>query len=263
VGEGSRSSDLEGLPLSRQDRSRYLQRIGFEGAVRHDVATLERLQRAHLTAVPFENLDVFARRGVVVDPERSFTKVVVEGRGGWCYELNGAFHALLVALGFDADLLGATVVMDDAEGPQPDHATVRVTLDRPYLVDVGFGDSFVRPLALDTHNAQDGGDRRYRFAEESGHLFLQSVKGEVVQDRYRFTLEPVTPRVFEPANQHLQALERWFEAPFATRLVEGGPNRVTLLHDRIKFRREGRWSQEPIRPSEFADHLARWFGMEM
>ena len=77
------------------DVDAYLDRIGIPGPIAPDLDNLERLQRAHLTAVPFENLDVYARRTVRTDDDWSVSKVVGAGRGGWCFELNGAFATLL------------------------------------------------------------------------------------------------------------------------------------------------------------------------
>lgn len=138
------------------DVDHYLARIGFEGAVTLDLDTLEGLMRAHLTTVPFENLDVFRGVEVHTGVDWSVPKVVGRGRGGWCFELNGAFAALLEALGFTVARLGAAVLLG---GPATvvDHLALEVILDRPYLVDVGFGDSFCRPLILNHRGLQDGG----------------------------------------------------------------------------------------------------------
>ncbi len=140
------------------DVKRYLARIGLEGSGDVDFASLERLQRAHLTAVLFETLDVFHRRGVRTDSKWSVEKVVERHRGGWCFELNGAFAALLEAIGYQVTLLGAVVLLEGDDG-QASHLTLRVDLDRPYLVDVGFGDGFARPLPLDDLGPHDGGTR--------------------------------------------------------------------------------------------------------
>ena len=97
------------------------------------------------TSVPFENLDVFHRRGVQTGAEWSVPKIVARGRGGWCFELNGAFASLLEALGYQVTRFAATVLLPTSTGsgpsPIPTHLTLQVDLDRPYLVDVGFGDS--------------------------------------------------------------------------------------------------------------------------
>ena len=77
------------------DVDKYLERIGVEHPGSISVEALERLQRAHLTSVPFENLDVYYRRGVSTRPDWSVQKIVSRRRGGWCYEVNGAFATLL------------------------------------------------------------------------------------------------------------------------------------------------------------------------
>jgi N-hydroxyarylamine O-acetyltransferase len=244
------------------DTAAYLARIGFDDDVRHDRETLEALQRAHLTEVPFENLDVFHRRGVRTEPAWSISKIVDRRRGGWCYELNGAFHALLVALGFDARLLGATVLPDHRIGrPRPNHAVIEVMLDRSYLVDVGFGDSFIRPLALDTDGPSDGGTGQYRFVAGS-EIVLQEFEAGSWVDQYRFDRRQRRHDEFDPSSDFLQRDgSGWTDKPFATRLLDRGPDRVRLLSDRIKFRRDGKWEETPVAPEAWAGELERWFGM--
>jgi N-hydroxyarylamine O-acetyltransferase len=100
----------------------------------------------------------------VLDEDALFDKVVARRRGGFCYELNGLFAALLRALGFSVDLLNARVANAQGEfGPPFDHLALRVALpggDR--LADVGFGDSFREPLRLDERDAQHDEIRAYR-----------------------------------------------------------------------------------------------------
>jgi len=140
----------------------YLARLGIDEPVARTVDGLERLQRAHLTRVPFDNLDVFAGREVRTDIGWSVPKIVDRGRGGWCYELNGAFAWLLGELGFPVRQLGATVLLTPG-GMECGHLALEVALERPYLVDVGFGDSFIRPLPLDDPGPHDGGSGSYRL----------------------------------------------------------------------------------------------------
>lgn len=239
----------------------YLARIGLEGSVTLSVEGLERLQRAHLTAVPFENLDVFHRRGVETTPEWSVPKIVDRGRGGWCYEVNGAFATLLENLGFAVRWLGAVVL--PATGPVPDHLALEVILDRPYLVDVGFGDSFIRPLPLDTAGPHDGGDALYRFDVDGQLKTLVKVGADGPEPQYQFDADSYAFTDFEPSSLRLQTEQglKWTEKPFATRLLDGGPDRVTLLLDRIKFRRNGVWTEIPVSADEWADLLHEWFGL--
>ena len=82
-------------------------------------------------------------------PSCCIDKIVVRGRGGYCYELNGLFHDLLTALGFTVQMLSARVRREDGGfGPEFDHMLLKVMLDEPWLADVGFGESFVSPLLL-------------------------------------------------------------------------------------------------------------------
>ena len=78
----------------------YLERIGYDGPLAPTAETLRRLHVAHLLAVPFENLSIHAGEAVVLDDESLFDKVVRRRRGGFCYELNGLFAALLRSVGF-------------------------------------------------------------------------------------------------------------------------------------------------------------------
>lgn len=131
------------------DLDRYRERLGVAGPLRPDVASLRALHLAHLRAVPFENASVVFGEPVVLDPEAFVHKLGVLRRGGFCYELNGAFAVLLRSIGFEVDFLEARGHEDEGRlGPRFDHLALRVTLDEPWLVDVGFGYSFVEPLRL-------------------------------------------------------------------------------------------------------------------
>ena len=80
------------------DVERYLQRIDYSGPTVPTLETLSALHQAHLLAVPFENLDIHLGRAIVLDEEALYDKIVERRRGGFCYELNGLFAALLRAL---------------------------------------------------------------------------------------------------------------------------------------------------------------------
>lgn len=241
----------------------YFDRIGVSAPLEPDLATLERLQRAHLTRVPFENLDVYAGRTVRTDDEWTVAKVSEGRRGGWCFELNGAFAALLDQVGYEVERRSATVLYGIGS-PMPTHLTLQVNLDRPYLVDVGFGDSFIRPLPLDSEGPHDGGIAKFGFRFDGDTTTLVSYEaGGDIQPHFRFDRTTQQPSDFEEASSYLQTTPglQWTESRFATRLLDGGPDRVTLLPDRIKFRRDGVWSEHPIADSDWDRLLAEWFGL--
>ena len=96
--------------LSPAQLQAYLARIGLEGPVGADLATLDAIVRAHVQAIPFENLDVQLGRPLTTDPAAAFAKLVEARRGGWCYEHNGVLGAALSAIGFDVTRLSAGVM---------------------------------------------------------------------------------------------------------------------------------------------------------
>lgn len=127
----------------------YLSRIGFSGTARPDLETLRELQRAHVHAVPFENLDVQFRRPIGLDLDGCFDKVVRRRRGGWCFELNGLLGWALHEIGFDvARMIGGVRREHFGDVQMGNHLCLLVRIDRPYLVDVGFGGSLCEPLPL-------------------------------------------------------------------------------------------------------------------
>ena len=110
------------------DLPAYLERIDYRGPTAPAAGTLRALHRAHMFAVPFENLDIHLGRTILCDVDRFLEKIVNRRRGGFCYELNGAFAALLTALGFEVTLLSARVARPDASfGPEFDHLALRVS----------------------------------------------------------------------------------------------------------------------------------------
>jgi len=175
------------------DVEAYLERIGYRGPLTPTAETLRRLHVAHLLTVPFENLSIHAGEPVVLDDESLFGKVVGRVRGGFCYELNGLFGALLRELGFRVEMLSAAVARREGGfGPEFDHMALLVTLGERRLADVGFGDSFVEPLLVDERAEQTQGARAFRIEDEEGGrlVLLSRDAGGVWEPQYRFSLEP-------------------------------------------------------------------------
>src|SRR3954447_25028309 len=99
----------------------YLKRIAYRGSREPTVETLRQLHRAHLLAVPFENLDIPLGNPIVLSVPSFYDKIVERRRGGFCYELNGLFAWLLEQLGFHVELLSAGVFSGNRPGPEFDH----------------------------------------------------------------------------------------------------------------------------------------------
>jgi N-hydroxyarylamine O-acetyltransferase len=177
----------------------YLQRIDYQESLTPGIDLLRSLHRAHLFTVPFENLDIHLGREIVCDERRILHKIVNEKRGGFCYELNGAFAALLRALGFPVTLLSCRVARQDGSyGPEFDHLTLRIDLEEPWLADVGFGDCFLESLRLDSRLEQhEQSGRVYRVTSRmTSPASTDAVYGlEVMAEgrwkkEYAFTLQP-------------------------------------------------------------------------
>ncbi|MBO0705900.1 MAG: arylamine N-acetyltransferase [Candidatus Dormibacteraeota bacterium] len=246
----------------------YLQRIGYEGPITPVPAVLTALHRAHLLAVPFENLDIHLGRPIVLSVDRFFEKIVRDRRGGFCYELNGLFAALLGELGFSVALLSARVVGPDGTiSPPFDHLTLSVECPgspQRWLCDVGFGEGFLEPLPLiaGTERPQEHG--RYRLdADGEEHVLLQGRGSEEpLAALYRFTTEPHELAAFAEMCEHQQTSP---ESHFTQQRVcslatpEG---RVTLTGSRLIVTRQGERSEAPIEDDPaFRAALSKWFGI--
>lgn len=140
--------------MDKASAARYLDRIGLAGPVPLDHVGLTLLMARHLATVPFENLSIHLSEPIVLAEDALIAKIVDGRRGGFCYELNGAFASLLEHLGFPVTRLAARVFDGKGLGPPFDHMTLRVDLERPWLVDVGFGRFTSAPVLLDEPGEQ-------------------------------------------------------------------------------------------------------------
>ena len=174
-------ADLRHTPAASPiDVAAYLDRIGHHGPAPPTEETLRRLHLAHLLTVPFENLDIHLRRPIVLDERALFDKIVRRRRGGFCYELNALFAALLRELGFEVTLVAAQFPREDGRtAPEMDHLVLLVgaeDLDEPRLVDIGAGrDSFIVPLraTVSGEQPQPIGSARSRLVPEGDACRLQ------------------------------------------------------------------------------------------
>lgn len=186
------------------DLEAYLQRIGHPGPREPTADTLVELHRAHLYAVPFENLDISLGRPITLSLPALFEKIVRRRRGGFCYELNGLFGWCLRELGFRVEMLSARVFDGDAPGPDFDHMLLLVRGDGDLVADVGFGDSFIEPIPLG-HDEHEQHGSSYRLVEQGEEWVLQRRKpGSDWQPQYLFSLRPRELEDFDAMCHHQQ-----------------------------------------------------------
>lgn len=261
------------------DATRYLARLGFA----HDeppapgLDWLERLQYAHVTTVPFENLSITgypfddqAGPGVDLALEALFEKIVADRRGGFCYELNGLFGWLLTELGFDTHRLAAMVIGDDGDvQPPANHHTNLVRLDRPYIVDVGLGlPTLRRPVPLDGDPIRDGAGVEWRTAESDrpdtdSLMQFREAPDEDWTDRYYFSTTPRDLSYFRAPCDFLQsAPESPFTGdPIVTKATESG--HLKLTRDRLIHRIDGQSDGRAVEPDDWPAVADREFDLQL
>jgi N-hydroxyarylamine O-acetyltransferase len=247
------------------DVSGYLHRINYNGPRDVSVETLRGLHIQHLFAVPFENLDNHIGRQIILDEEKVIRKIVEERRGGICYELNGAFYALLRALGFEVSMLSAGVAREEGGFDPPfDHMTLLVQLEERWLADVGFGDSFREPLLLDRRSEQMQDNDAYRLIEDHDHLILERRETDLWKPQYRFNLEPHQYSDFADMCHYHQTSP---ESPFTKRrtcTIATPQGRITVTGHRLITTINGTKSERELAgEDEWSSALREHFGIEL
>ena len=248
------------------DVAAYLERIGYSGPVTPTAETLAGIHRAHLFTVPFENLDIGWKREIRIDQEAFLRKIVEHRRGGFCYELNGAFAALLLALGFRVTLLSARVRCPDGSyAPEFDHLTLRVDLDEPWLADVGFGDCFTDPLRLQIGLQQEQRAGVFRIIEAGDSLRLERRDTESGwRPEYLFSLIPRRVEEFSEMCHYHQTSP---ESPFTKKRVcsRATPDgRITLSEMKLITTRNGHRDERLLKSDhEWQAALRDHFGVQV
>jgi N-hydroxyarylamine O-acetyltransferase len=197
------------------DLDAYLARIGLEGR-----PGLPELHRAHVAAIPFENLD--PRRGVPVSLELEDLqrKLVANRRGGYCFEQNLLLKAALEALGADIEMFLARVRVSAApSGQRPrTHLVLGVhTEGQTWHADVGFGHgSLLEPIPFGPGGEHEQSGWRFRIVEDGQEIVLQSLEREEWVDLYGFVPEPVPLIDVQTSNWYTCSYPR---SPFVTGLI--------------------------------------------
>ncbi|MEM7293126.1 MAG: arylamine N-acetyltransferase [Pseudomonadota bacterium] len=239
----------------------YLDRIGYRGKLIADLETLKRLHLTHLLTTPFENLDIPLGRKIQISQAFFFNKIVGENRGGFCYELNGLFSWLLEEMGFDVTLLSARVYDGDELGPEFDHLLLRVDFDIPYIVDVGFGDSFIEPFPLDAKHPVSQRQQQFRLVDAVDGKVLQRSTENSWESLYTFSLQARELSDYTDTCHFQQTSDKspFTQRSVCSRLTQTG--RVTLANDLLittvgKDKQETKIANEAAYCKELLDHFA-------
>jgi N-hydroxyarylamine O-acetyltransferase len=168
---------------------KYLERLSYAGSVEANVDLLIALHRAHLYRIAFENLDIILGKKIALPRDAVMDKILIQRRGGFCYELNYAFSLLLKTLGFDVRLLAASVFSGQTVGPEFDHMLLLVHMNQQaWIADVGFGDCFRTPMLIGGDAVEELGSA-YKIVADGDHQILMHRKAQQEwQPEYRFSL---------------------------------------------------------------------------
>jgi N-hydroxyarylamine O-acetyltransferase len=248
----------------------YLTRIQYVKPVRPDAQTLQGLHLAHMQNVPFENLDIGLKRPILLTEEALWKKIVIQKRGGFCYELNGLFAWLLKEIEFDVTYLNARVYNREGElGIDFDHLALLVNVSNQttrWLADVGFGDSFNLPLNFEEPGEQVQGLRSYRLERtRDGYITWQKNYDGSWERQYFFDLQPRKfPVDYESACSYHQTspASSFTRGSIISRATSDG--RVSLEAGRLILTRNGQRSERLLaNEEEYQARLKEYFGVEL
>jgi N-hydroxyarylamine O-acetyltransferase len=247
----------------------YLQRLGFDSAPPATLETLRQLQLRHTGVFPFENLATIAGAPVLIDLPSIEQKILLGGRGGYCYELNHLFFALLLELGFDARAISGRVVMNQPEGSWTarTHRLSLVTIDgERYITDVGFGGMVpTAPLLLDTETEQATPHEPYRLEHQAGGYMLRANVAGEWRPMYLFDLQRQEDIDYTVGNWYVSTHP---ESPFTQRVMvarTGDGWRKTLNNGSFAIHHTDAESErrEVTEVDELIDVLQREFGLDV
>ena len=210
------------------DLDAYFQRIGYSGERTASLPTLEAIHACHTNAIAFENLSPLLGQPVLLDLPSLQQKLVDARRGGYCFEQNGLFRSVLIALGFQVTSLAARVLWGAPEGVMTprSHMLLMVCIDDvSYIADVGFGGSTLpTPIRLTPNVAQPTSHEQFRLIQAKDSYILQVCFAGAWQSLYQFGLQPQYPADYEVSNWYVSTYPKslFVNSLMVSRLEEGG-----------------------------------------
>ena len=254
------------MSMQEFDLDAYLQRIGCMGETSPTLDALMSLHHAQLYTIPFENFDIQLGRDINLDPEAIFEKIVLQRRGGYCFELNGLFLMALKSIGFDARALLARVHILGAPTGRV-HQLELITIDgTQWIADVGFGaDTPRRPILLEFDQIMDHDGQTIRLVKDKKFgTILQCLKEDHWIDLYSFDLEHVCPGDIDLGNYFTSTHP---SSPFVIARVAALPIQngvVTLFNNTLKMViAENESVQELEEGQAYLNALNDYFGIEL
>ena len=231
----------------------YFERINYAGSTEVNEDTLRNIHIAHTLNVPFENLDVFYRRPILLDETSLYEKIVMKRRGGYCFEMNGIFSIVLKKLGFKVTDLLARVAIDGVNYTAKTHQAIMVeTGGSRWIADVGFGnDGITAPLLLDEDAEQTQYAHSYRINNQHESVYvLQKKEGDVYKRLYSFTLDECCSEDFLLSNHFTSTYPESFFIKMRMCTMPSKDGRITLTDNQFKVIKNGNVSETGIENEE-------------
>ncbi|MCR4434729.1 MAG: arylamine N-acetyltransferase [Clostridiales bacterium] len=245
----------------------YLERIKYEGKTDVSYETLYGLHTSHTLNVPFENLDVYFKKPILLDRDSLFKKIVENKRGGYCFEMNGIFSFVLQELGFKVTNLLARGTMDGKTYFAKTHQVLMVEIgEKRWLADVGFGnDGITAPVLLEEGIDQQQFTHTFRLLKDPkfGYV-LQNKVGDEYRYMYAFTLEECYPADYLMSNHFTATFPGSFFTTMKMCTMPTIKGRITLTDRNFKILENGQVSEKKLSSdAEFDEILKKYFGLDM
>ncbi|MFZ7120157.1 MAG: arylamine N-acetyltransferase family protein [Eubacteriaceae bacterium] len=246
----------------------YFERIKYNGKSDVSYETLKALHIAHTLNVPFENLDVYLGKPILLDRDSLYKKIVENKRGGYCFEMNGLFSFILKELGFKVTDLLARGIMDEGKTfTAKVHQVLMVEVDdKRWLVDVGFGmDGITAPVLLEKGMDQNQFSHTYRLLEDSQYGYiLQNKTGEEYNYMYAFTLDKCYPMDYLMSNHFTATFPESFFIKMKMCTMPTKEGRITLTDEHFKVIANGKVSEKKLLSNaEYNVLLKEYFKLDL
>jgi|LSQX01.3.fsa_nt_gb N-hydroxyarylamine O-acetyltransferase len=247
---------------------KYLERINYTGSTKATEETLHDLHVCHAFNVPFENLDVFYGSFPNLDELSLYNKIVVNRRGGYCFEMNGLFSIVLKKMGFTVTDLLARCTIDGVNYTARTHQVLLVETGKTrWIADVGFGHGgLIAPLLLDEEKEQKQFAHEYRITRENklNAFLLQKKTGDIFESLYAFTTEKCYPDDFMLSHYFTATFPGSFFKSMRMCTMPTREGRITLTDTHFKVIKNGEVSEIGLKNgNEFQTFLKQHFNLDL
>jgi len=245
----------------------YFERINYKDGTTPNEDTLRSIHIAHTLNIPFENLDVFYRRPILLDHESLYRKIVRDRRGGYCFEMNGIFSFVLQEMGFKVTNLLARVALDGSKYTTRTHQVILVeTGGKRWLADVGFGNNgIIAPLLFEENTEQRQFAHTYRIVSHPklGYVLEKKMGGEY-SPLYGFELAECGPDDFLMSNHFTATFPDSFFMKLRMCTMPTAEGRITLTDSHFKVVELDRLQETPIEDDrQFTTILKEQFNLDL